>query len=186
MNQFTITKERKIILAIGVLFLLIGVGYRFLPLNSATLDRGEEIALEKRNIQKYRLRVAQMDDLQKRIRQARIILEKSEKILLDGETEALAAVNIQNIINQITTANGVQVASTRVLKAEKLSLDSFTGIRIEITFITTIRNIQEIIYRIENNEKWLAIRQLNLNVPSEKDPENISARLEVMGVMKKM
>ena len=184
MTSFAINKERKIILVAGMLLLLAGAGYRFFPVSSATLDRGEEITMEERKIQKYRARVAQLDRMQKRIRQSRIALEKAEKILLDGETEALAAVNIQNIVNQITAASGVQVASTRVLKAEKMKIAGYTGIRIEVTFATTIRNIQQIVYRIENEGKWLAINQLNLNVPSEKDPETISARMEVMGIMK--
>lgn len=181
-----LTKERKIILAVGVLLLAIGALYRFAPDVTAILGDDEEILLARRNIQKYRARADQMDAVQRAVRQARTNLERSESILLDGQTEALAAVHIQNIVKQIASATGIEVDSTRVLKAEKMDFDRYQGVRVEIRFKTTIKEVNTFIYKVENHDQWLAIQSLNMNVPSAKNPEAISVKMVVMGLMKKV
>ncbi len=180
-----LSKERTIILIAGGLLLLVGVVYRFSGDIPWPFDNGDEITLEARKISKYRAIANDKDRLEKLIRKNRVNLEKAEQILLSGDTEALAAVDIQNLLNTIAYKSNVDIKSTRILKTEKVDHKGYAGVRVEFSFSAAIRQIMAIVYRIETAGKFLEIKDIRLSVPGGKDPGIINARLVVSGIIKK-
>ncbi len=109
-------KERKYILIGGAILLLIGAIYRFFPEIEAFQPSGEEIVLKQKKLIKYRQTVEERSQTDAKLIALNRSLERSEAGLLNGETPALAAVDIQNILNQIASKSKVEVKAMRVLE----------------------------------------------------------------------
>lgn len=164
--------------------MLVGGVYRFSGDIPWPFDSGERIKLEARKIGKYRAIANDKDRLEKLIRKNRVNLEKAEQILLSGDTEALAAVDIQNLLNTIAYKSNVNIKSTRILKSQKAGHKDYADVRVEFSFSAAIRQIMAIVHRIETAGKYLEFEAIQLTVPARKDSEVINARLVVSGKMK--
>jgi hypothetical protein len=183
--RFIKDSRNKRLLIIGALLLLAGMGYRFSSGFEDSFDINEEIALKKVKIKKFGEKVALMDQIEKNLATSRKTINKAEMLLLSGDTEALAAVDIQNMLNEIARRSNVELKTTKILKSDKLAHEAYLGIRVEINFSATIRQIKEICYRIETSGKWLEIPSCYFDVPDPRNPEKINAKMVVGGMMKK-
>jgi hypothetical protein len=183
-GRFQITKERKIILMFGMIVLLGGLIYRFLPILGNFSSLQEEIRLKEKQIQKYRKMLEERNVLEKRLISLNRSLERVEGMLLEGETSALAAVDIQNTLNKMAKKSEIQIQSMRVLKPEKKEEDFYISIPVQVTLRSSIRQLKEIIYEIEAAQKILRIRDIRTRVLRGKDKELIQSTLTVQGFMK--
>ena len=184
MIRFKLNKERKILFASAMAALLIGLGYRFFPSGSESSDVKEEIILKSRKVVEYREKAASLSSIEKMLEDSRRQLEKAEGILLNGDTEALAAVDVQNIINEIAYRSKVEIKNTRVLNSEKQDNQKYLGIRVEVRLSATTRQLKEMLYRIACSNKLLAVKDLNVNAPNATNPLDLDVDLVVSGVMK--
>ena len=102
MLKFNMSKERKYLLMGGGVLLLLGVLYRFFPVIQDLKPAGSEIIFKKQQIAKYRQKIQKRKNLESRRIALNRNLGRAESGLLAGETPALAAVDIQNILSDIT------------------------------------------------------------------------------------
>lgn len=184
MIQIKMNKERRYILFIGVILLLLGVTYRFYPSIQGLLSNREDIELKKQKVSKYRVKASSHDPLKKRMDSSRSVLERVEAGLIDGETAALAAVNIQNVLNEIAYRGGTTIQSMQVLKPKKLSNEGYLDVRVQLKFQSTIRQLKQMLYRIETTAKLLTISNLRIHANSEKSSHQLRGEMIVSGVMK--
>ena len=99
-------------------------------------------------------------------------LARSEDSLLSKGTAALAAVDIQNMINDLGRQQKIEIKSMRVRKAKPLDSGGCMTVPVEITMIASIRQLKDMLFGIENSQKLLKvstirIRQSNINRPEE-------------------
>ena len=107
--------------------------------------------------------------------------------MLDGETPALAAVDIQNILNEITGKSELEVLTMRVLKAESEEEDLYTTVPVQITIRCTVRQLKEVVYQVESASKLLRISDFRVRVVRGKKEEGqVQATLTVEGFMEKI
>jgi general secretion pathway protein M len=184
MIPLKLNKERKYILAIGVVLLLAGLGYRFFPSGLGNLDQTDEIALKSRKVMEYKKKTASMAAVKKVLQESRGKLQRAEGLLLNGDTEALAAVDIQNILNEIAFRSGVEVKTMRILRSEKMGNEHYLGIRVEARLKATTRQLKDMLYRVGCSRKLLSIQQLSIDVPSTSYPLDLDIAVVVSGVMK--
>ena len=182
-----ISKEKKILLTVGAILLLIGVVYRFFPFWESIESLEDEIALTRKKLEKYRSMVPERNELEKRLINYNRIIERAEGGLLEGETPALAAVDIQNILNEITGKSELEVLTMRVLKAESEEEDLYTTIPVQITIRCTVRQLKEVVYQVESASKLLRISDFRVRVVRGKKEEGeVQATLTVEGFMEKI
>ena len=103
MNKLALSKKSRYILLAGALLLLMGSLYRFYPYFSDLWPDDSQLDAKIKRVAKYQKMVQERDRLQQRLVEMTRHLERAERICLEGSTPALAAVEIQNIINQIET-----------------------------------------------------------------------------------
>jgi hypothetical protein len=184
------TKERKYILIGGAILLLLGAVYRFFPDTEVFQPMGADLVLKERKILKYRQMVQERNELNAELISLNRAVERAEAGLLTGETPALAAVDIQNILNDIANRAAVQVQSMRVLNPEESDKESpekglYLKIPVQITLISTARQLKEVLYQIETSLKFLKISEMRVRVNNIRDPEKIYSTLTVEGIMRK-
>ena len=182
-----ISKEKKILLTVGAILLLFGVVYRFFPFWESIESLEDEIALTRKKLGKYRSMVPERNELEKRLINYNRIIERAEGGLLEGETPALAAVDIQNILNEITGKSELEVLTMRVLKAESEEEDLYTTVPVQITIRCTVRQLKEVVYQVESASKLLRISDFRVRVVrGKKDEGQVQATLTVEGFMEKI
>lgn len=181
------TNERKIILAVGGLLLLLAVIYRFGPAVGGLLPSSGDISHTAERVAKYRLQVADRDRLEKRQVALTRLLKRAEGVLLPGRTPALAAVDIQNLVGEMARRSKVEIRSSRMLTAEKPAKGSFfQPVAVQFTMGCTVRQLSEILYRIEAGPKLLVIRQIIIRGASAKSFDLVQTTFTVGGFMKKV
>ena len=184
MLKFKIDKQRKYILIAAAILLLFGVIYRLFPFFQGIQEADAEIVLKERQLAKYRQMVQKGNDLQAKIISLNRTLKQVESGLLTGETPALAAVNVQNTLNEIASRSGVEIKTVRVLKPEKMDEENYLSVPVQFTISSTIRQLKEMLYRIETSPKYLTIRKIKISVRHTRGLRRIQSNLTVAGVMK--
>lgn len=178
-------KRKKTLLLVGAVVIFAAVFYRFFPVLENIESLEEEILLKERNLIKYRRIVKERNELEARQIALNNIVEKAEAGLLDGKTASLGAVDIQNTLKEITDQRDMEVLTMRVLRPENNEEDTYMAIPVQVTVRCTIRQLKEIIYRIESSPKLLKISDCRIRVIRGRVEGQIQATLTVRGFMKK-
>lgn len=184
MLQLKIDKQKKYILIAGGILLFFALCYRLFPVFQGFRDADEETALKERQLAKFQQVVKKRDNLQTRLISLNRTLERMESELLNGETPSLAAVDVQNILNDIAERSGVGIKTVRVLKPEKLDNENYLVVPVQFTISCSIRQIKEIFYRIETFPKYLTVKKGKISVEKRANPGQVQLALTVTGLMK--
>ncbi|TFG91998.1 MAG: hypothetical protein E4H15_04665 [Syntrophobacterales bacterium] len=184
MIHLSLTKERKYILIGGVILLFLGLVYRALPLFQGIYDGGAQIAAKEKQLAKYQRVIEEGEGLKARLAALTSALERGESGFLTGKTPSLAAVDMQNILNVITSKSGVEIRSMRVLKAAKQNDTKYLSIPARFSIVSTTRQLKEILYGIETSGKYLMISEIGITAPRRKGREQLGVDMTVAGFMK--
>ena len=178
-------KQKKALIIIGAVVLFIGVLYRFFPFfeNIESLD--DEILQKEKNLIKYRQMVQERNDLEVKLDSLNRVIENAESGLLEGKTPALAAVDVQNILKELTDKSDMEVLTMRVMKPESKEEDIYMIIPVQITIRCSVRQLKEIIYQIESSSRLLRVNDCRVRVIRGKVEGQVQATLTVQGFMKK-
>ncbi len=185
--NFNIIKNRKVILIFGALLLLFAVIYRAFPAIQDLWPKGDEIALIKKHIGKYRQIVGEKDEVEARLAALRKNAKQLEAGLLRGKTPALVAADIQKILHDLAEKSKVDIKRVRVLKAVELGQSDYLSIPVQLNINASIRQLKEILYRIEASPKYLTVKKMRIKVVSRRRVKKglINCDLTVHGFLKK-
>ena len=184
MLRLRIDKKRKYLLIAGAVLLFIALLYRFSP----GLRVGEttaEIALKERKLAKYHKTLREKKDMEARLASLNRALGRLESRLLTGDTPALAAVDIQNLLNGIAGRSAIDIKTMRVLKPEDEDEAKYIVIPVQFSITSTVRQLKEVLYRIESSPEYLTIRKIRIHAAKSREPEQIQSTLTVAGLMRK-
>ena len=183
--KLVMDKRRRILLIAGAVLLLFGLAFRFFPYLEGIQGGETEIAAQKKRIAKYRQTVKGRGELEASLVSLDKSLERAEAGLLTGKTEALAAVDIQNILNEIALGSGVEIKSVQVLKSEKKDPDLYISVPVQFTVNATIRQWKDILYKVEASPKFfLTVERIGISVAGAGSPGQIRVDVTVSGIMK--
>ena len=185
MQRMTLTKERKYILIAGAALLLMGAIYRLYPVLNDMLPSNSEIAVKANRVAKYQQKIAGRDALQKRVVALTQRFERAQRLLLDGATPSLAAVDIQNLINEIVNANKLEIESLQVLRVQDSAVSEFRSVPVQVNLTLNIRQLLDLVYKIESAPQLLAITDLTIRSQSTGQQGKLQVRMTVAGYMKK-
>jgi hypothetical protein len=178
--------RRGLIITGGAVVLLLGALYRFAPDMDWLTSPSSEKEIRIKQIRKYQEAIREKAPLEAR----KVALAKSlaevEEGLLTGKTSALAAVEIQNILDGIAKKTKGDIKTLRVLKAEEIQKEPYVMVPVEFTLNSTIRQLNEILYLIETSQKYLVIQQMRIDVARARGSSAaIQSQITVAGIMRK-
>lgn len=148
-------------------------------------ETNAEIAVKQRKLAKYHKALREKKDLEARLASLNRTLGRLESRLLTGDTPALAAVDIQNLLNGIAGRRAIDIKTMRVLKPDGEDQNKYMVIPVEFSITSTVRQLKEVLYRIESSPKYLTINNIRITAPKLQQPEQIKSTLTVAGFMKK-
>lgn len=178
-------KRTRYLLIAGAVLLLLGLAYRLSP-HFEGLQGGEtEIAAQKKRVEKYRQTAKGRAALEASLASLTKSLEGAEAGLLTGKTEALAAVDIQNVLNEIALGSGLEIKSVQVLKSQKKDTDLYISVPVQFSVSATIRQLKDILYKIEASPKFfLTVERIGISVAGAGGPGQLRVDVTVSGIMK--
>lgn len=179
------SKERKYLLMGGGFLLVLGVLYRFFPVIQDLRPAGSEIIFKKQQIAKYRQKIQKRKNLESRQIALNRNLGRAESGLLAGETQALAAVDIQNILSNIARKIDIEIKTMRVLSSIDLENMNYVSIPVQFTFRSTVRQLKDMLYQIETSNKFLIISNMKIRNISGKQSEQLESTITVSGLLKR-
>lgn len=181
-----LNKERKYIIIGGCILLFIGILYRIFPFFQGIFSAGEEIAFKEKKLLKYRQIVWQRNELEEALRSLNRTLARAESGFLSGDTPALCAVDIQNILNEIASRSKLEIKTMLVLKPKKKKEVKYLGIPVKVSISSTISQLKGALYRIESSPKILKVKDIKIRAGRIKDDraEQIESIITVEGFMK--
>jgi len=138
-----------------------------------------EIPAQRQVLAKYARTAAARPQLEKRLGELNKMLESLHQRFLAGQTPALAAAGLQNILQKLANENEVSVKVTRVLQPKPLEM--YTSIPVLIEIQARIPGMTAFLYSIENNQRLLKIAKLKIRVIDLRKPLDVRATLQVEG-----
>lgn len=183
--KFELTKERKYLLIGGAVLLLMAVLYNLTPTLSALWSQEEALAVKSQKLARYREKVQEKKTLDAKQDALQKVLRRTEAGLLQGKTPALAAVDIQTIIREITERTEAEIKTMRILKPEELSDSNYIAIPVEITLSSDVRQLIGVLYQIETSPQVLRTANVVIRSAGMRRGTNILTTLTIEGFMKK-
>ncbi|EFK11475.1 conserved hypothetical protein [delta proteobacterium NaphS2] len=186
-----IEKNRKYLLIAGSLLLLAGLAYRLWPsiqeVGQGLSGTDEDILLKQRQIAKYQQVLEAKGDLEKQVESLKKTLKKRESGLFAGETPAIAAADIQKVLQEIAQKSQVEIKTVRVLKPEEVGNRYYLNIPVQLNIDGTIRNLKDFLYGIMISPKCLTVKKVGLRVLRSRrsSVDTIRADMTVYGFLKK-
>ena len=184
-STLIVDKRRRYLLIAGGVLLLFGLAFWLYPFLEGIQGGETDIAAQRKRIAKYRQTVKERGELEARLASLSKSLERAETGLLTGKTAALAAVDVQNVLNEIALGSGVEIKSMQVLKSPQKDSDMYISIPIQFNVSATIRQLKDILYKIEASPKFfLTVERIGISVAGAGGPGQIRCDIAVSGIMK--
>lgn len=176
--------------ALGVLLLAAaGAAYVFASAKRSTDTVREVLAAKELKLVKYREKLLEKEAAAAELSVLTNTLRQIEAGLLTGETPSLAAAEVQEIVTTVANASGAQIKTIRVLQPEPLPKQAYAAIPVEVTLSSTLRELTELLYRLEGSAKLLRVSRMEIKAlggrPRAGAPEGLVTTLTVEGFAKK-
>ncbi len=187
------SKGRKIIVAGLALLAFFGTIYVIHSLNRASQAFDEALNLKQHNLAKYRQKVLEKKVIKSKLLGLQNTFKRAESALLTGKTPSLAAAEIQEIVTGITKTAGVQIKTVRILKPDRSGKEMYLTIPVEVTINSTMRELTQLLYKLEKSNKLLRIAKLRIRSHGRAgrrgrraSSKNIATTLTIEGFVKKI
>lgn len=182
--MITLNRERRYLLIGGMILLLAGAVYRFYPSFSSLFTGSDEVIFKENELIKYQKALQEKTILDAELISAERGLAKAEAALLSKATPALAAVDIQNMMNDLGEQKEIEIKSMRVLKPENLDRGGYMTVPVEVTMIASIRQLKDLLFSIENFHKLLRVKTIRIGQFNLHREEELSCTFVIEGFMK--
>jgi len=169
---------------VAVALISLALIYRFFPDLKELASSTEEIELKERQLTKYRKMVELGRDLDVKRNALDKNLNELESRLLSGKTPSLAGVEVQGIIQEIASKINLRVDRVSVLKPKDSDKNHYLSIPVNFSFMLSVRQLKEILYRIESSQIFLKVTELTVKYHRSLKWD-VQCQLTVTGLMKR-
>jgi len=159
LNNFSRSSRR--ILALLILFALPAIlaAVTLVPLHTVLTNYDENIADLEFRLQKYQ-RMAQLEMPLKAQLKNLTSKQESAEGLLQGESQAIAGANLQELFKQIVRGGGGRLESTQILPGSASGVMDRIGIRAQ--FSGDIDSLHQVLHDIEFNKPILFVDKIEI------------------------
>lgn len=180
-----ISREKKFLYAGGMLLGLAAIYLLVVkPVYRKHLDVQSKIEQKGMLLNRYKTILKREDQLKKRVAYIKKEFDKMANVLLVGAKPSLAASRLQAILED--TVKKAHVTIKNIRNKNPIEKEAFYQIPIEITVESTLRELKDIIYDIENSDKFLLVRDINIRLIKSGNPEKLKVKLIIDGYAKKI
>jgi hypothetical protein len=184
-SQLITDKKRRYLLIAGAVLLLFGFAFWLFPYFEGIRGGETDIAAQKKRIAKYLQTVKGRGELEARLASLNKSLERADAGLLTGKTAALAAVDIQNVLNEIALGSGIEMGSVVVPKLQPKDAEQYVSVPVSFTVMASIRQLKDLLYKIEASPKFfLTVDKIGISFSGAGSPGKIRCDVTVSGIMK--
>lgn len=184
MATVILTKQTKYLIAIGCTLLVIGAIYRWYGDIQQLVSIQDEIEMKAQKLAKYEQILKEKEKIEAEYSSVVQAIQQSENRLLTGDTPALAAAEMQNILSKIAGESQLQIPTMRIMNPVESAHEFYNAIPIQLTMICSIKQLRDILYKIETHEKLFVIKNLRIRSMSNYGTDAIETTLTVEGYMK--
>ncbi|MEW6380857.1 MAG: type II secretion system protein GspM [bacterium] len=171
-------KEPALIIGSIVGFILFAFGVIY-PLVNDTRKVRQEIENKRRKIKSFSSIAEKKEIVQARLDYLKSKRETFDQRLLSGDTPAVAAAELQTILNDMASEHELVINSQRIINPKERGI--LLEVPVQITTQCTITKLKELLYQIESYPKFLSISDLNIRVYRVRDAKDVEARIDVSG-----
>ncbi|MBF0553351.1 MAG: hypothetical protein HQK96_02200 [Nitrospirae bacterium] len=177
-------KNLKLMLSIvGVLLFLLTYDYFYKGLQERKEELEQNKEMRIKTLKKYKTIISQKDEIEKSVKFNKDREDQIKSVTVEAKTSALAAADLQKIIQPIITSHGGSIMRMNVKQAE--NKPPFQVINIELdTNLPTISVLNETIYDIETKKPLFFIKKLDTRVVNFMNPVELLVNLEIYAIMK--
>jgi len=162
MISLQLRNRRKFIVAGLAVMALAAMIYLFNSINRSTHRFHEALNLKQDKLDKYRQKVLEKKVMERELLSLQTTFKQAEAALLTGKTVSLAAAEIQQIVTNITNAAGAQIMTVRILQPDRSAKEMYLAIPVEVTINSTMRQLTQLLYKLDNSTKLLSIAKLGI------------------------
>ncbi len=134
-------------------------------------------------------KISDKEKTEKRIVEARTELEQTEKGLIRGDKPAVGTAQLQKTLKDMAASAGIEIRSERIINPinpiNPVNINAYTAISVEITFVSTVSRLRNLLNSIETSPFLLAIPDMKIRVTNLKNPGDIQVNLIVKGLMRR-
>lgn len=182
--MFKVDFRRKHVFIALAILLSLAVVYRFFPFFQEVFSPNEEIELMEKRLAKYQEMIDSGKNINQRLDSLNKTARELESRLLAGKTPSLSAVEVQKIMQETADSSHVQINSVKVLKPEELDKHGYLRVPVEFQIVPTIKQLTEILYRLEASPKYLTVKKIFIRDYSNVGRQ-LRCRIIVAGLMKR-
>ncbi|MFQ5451122.1 MAG: type II secretion system protein GspM [Nitrospinaceae bacterium] len=176
-------REKKLLLSAGILvggYLLISFVFQPIFDKQRRIDR--QIQDKIQFIQKFHEVLNRRSYYDAKIQANRETHNSLARRFLDETKPGLAAAGLQKILEEFARKSAVSIGRVRVGKPK--SIEGMTGVPVEITLRSNLKNLSQFIYSLENFEKFLIIEDMVIRRLNSSGPEELQTKLMVDGFIR--
>lgn len=169
-------RGRLTALAILLTPLLLFANYVLVPLIGVYSTGSDDIEAMQDDITRYRRLIGQLPDLSA----ANEDLQKAQPLkpyLIGGTNQALAAANLQRLLQDAATAKGVRVLSLRVQNPH--ALGPLERVSVEARLQSDTPALRNLLHTLETSKPYLFVDDLRINVRTSRRRNAIQDMLDV-------
>ncbi|KJU85933.1 General secretion pathway M protein [Candidatus Magnetobacterium bavaricum] len=156
--------RRKIITSV-LIMLLLAIGVLYDNVYRVARERKEDVAdrkaLKIKKIKDYRTTVAQKETLEEIHEEYKKNVDLITNYVIHGKTPALAAADLQSIIQSTLTPRGGNITRFNVKPTENTPPFQVINVEMDVT-CPTISVLNDILYEIETRKPFLFIKKLDI------------------------
>ncbi|OGV97817.1 MAG: hypothetical protein A3I04_06830 [Nitrospinae bacterium RIFCSPLOWO2_02_FULL_39_110] len=157
-------KSKRGVIFGGILILLIILYIMILePLMKYERRMREDIALKEALLNRHKTILEGRADVEARSRRARKLIEKAKNRIFFAKTQALAAAQLQSVIQNIAKKYDVTIKSMNIKKAEKT--EGYSTISLQFVTYSSIRGLVDFLYELETEPRFINI--ISFTIKSE-------------------
>lgn len=168
---------------VGVLLFLLTYDYFYKGLQERKEELEQNKEMRLKTLKKYKTIISQKDEIEKSVKSNKDREDQIKAVTVEAKTSALAAADLQKIIQPIITSHGGSIMRMNVKQAE--NKPPFQVINIELdTNLPSITVLNETIYDIETKKPLFFIKKLDTRVVNFMNPVELLVNLEIYAIMK--
>jgi Tfp pilus assembly protein PilO len=177
------TRERALV-AVGILVALLLGGWIFVvePIRAANASSAELVPVREEVLARRRALVARKPGIAADIEAVDRRIEELSARFLTAATPAVAASELQNIAKEMTTAAKTETRTERILPP--VERGALLEIPIEIAISGDIRQIVDLLDRLERAPKLLRVNELKIRVMNVAQPKELLATMTLSGFIR--
>ena len=167
----------------GIAALLIFYTYVLIPIVEAKKKADEEIALRQKILERYAEILLNRKSVEASLERTLKNHAELQKRLLPGETPQLGAAYLQDIVKRLSEKNKINIRSFRTLEAKETGIFRKISLQIDFNPISSMRELTQLMFDLENQQKELMISELDLLISNPRMPNYVQGNLVVSGLM---